>query len=74
MRRGMRALMARARGPGGTGKRWRITILVVLVLLFGNAESLATDDTSDKSDRALMAMTQLTQTSGETRQKRAGEE
>ena len=66
--------MARARGPGGTGKRWRIMILVVLVLLFGNAESLATDDTSDKSDRALMVMTQLTQTSGETRQKRAGEE
>merc|ERR1719400_418420 len=46
-------------------------MLVVLVLLFGNAGSLATDGTSDKSDRSLMVMTQLTQTSGETRQKRA---
>ena len=69
----MRALMARARGAEGglLRVRWKSQLLVLLVLLIRtNVESSAADS-SEKSERGLMV---VTHTSGETRQKRAGDE
>ena len=69
----MRALMARARGAEGglLRVRWKSQLLVLLVLLIRtNVESSAADK-SAKSERGLMV---VTHTSGETRQKRAGDE
>ena len=70
----MRALMARARGAEGglLGSRWKSQLLVLLVLLIGSSvESSASDNSSAKSETGLMV---VTHTSGETRQKRAGED
>ena len=69
----MRALMARARGAegGSLGVRWKIQLLPLLVLLIGSNAGSSAADKSAKSERGLMV---VTHTSGEIRQKRAGNE
>ena len=69
----MRTLMATARGPVEgefSGGKWK-TLLMVLLIGTSVESSHAAGSSSDKSERGLMV---VTHTSGETRQKRAGED
>ena len=69
----MRTLMATPRGPVEgefSGGKWK-TLLMVLLIGTSVESSHAAGSSSDKSERGLMV---VTHTSGETREKRAGED
>ena len=71
---GMRALMATSRGPEGgfSVEKWKTHLVLLMVLVIGaSVESSQKADGSEQSERGLMV---VTHTSGETRQKRAGED
>lgn len=70
----MRALMATSWGPEGgfSGGKWKTQLVLLMVLVIGaSVECSQKADGSEQSERGLMV---VTHTSGETRQKRAGED